>query len=156
MGAFVVYLVMACLGELAIAYPVSGAFHIYAARSIGPATGFTTAWLYWLCWVVALGSEFTAAGILMQRWFPAVPVWVWCLIFAATLFTINAISARVFGETEFWLSLIKVLAIVALIVLGGAAIFGFTPLSTEHPAAVLFSNFHTPDGLFPAVSEASW
>ena len=42
-GAFVVYLVMACLGELAIAYPVSGAFHIYAARSIGPATGFATA-----------------------------------------------------------------------------------------------------------------
>nr|WP_259457156.1 amino acid permease [Microbacterium sp. AG790] len=148
-GAIVVYLVMACLGELAIAYPVSGAFHIYAARSIGPATGFTTAWLYWLCWVVALGSEFVAAGILMQRWFPTVPVWVWCLIFAATLFTINAISARVFGETEFWLSLIKVLAIVALIVLGGAAIFGFTPLSTEHPAAVLFSNFQTPGGLFP-------
>ncbi len=150
-GALVVYLVMACLGELATAYPpVSGAFHIYAARSIGPATGFTTAWLYWLCWVVALGSEFTAAGILMQRWFPAVPVWVWCLVFAAVLFTINAISARVFGETEFWFSLIKVLAIVVLIVLGGAAIFGFTPLSGEHPAAVLFHNFDTPPhGLFP-------
>ncbi len=148
-GALVVYLVMACLGELATAYPVSGAFHIYAARSIGPATGFTTAWLYWLCWVVALGSEFTAAGILMQRWFPGVPVWVWCLVFAAVLFSINAISARVFGETEFWFSLIKVVAIVALIVLGGAAIFGFTPLSSTHPGAVLFSNFATPHGLFP-------
>ncbi|MCI0156509.1 amino acid permease [Leifsonia shinshuensis] len=148
-GALVVYLVMACLGELATAYPVSGAFHIYAARSIGPATGFATAWLYWLCWVVALGSEFTAAGILMQRWFPGVPVWIWCLIFAAVLFTVNAISARVFGETEFWFSLIKVVAIVALIVLGGAAIFGITPLSSEHPAAVLFSNFSTPHGLFP-------
>ncbi len=123
-GAFVVYLVMACLGELAIAYPVSGAFHIYASRSIGPATGFTTAWLYWLCWVVALGSEFTASGILMQRWFPGVPVWLWCLIFAAVLFLLNAISARVFGEAEFWFSLVKVVAIVALIVLGGAAIFG--------------------------------
>lgn len=148
-GALVVYLVMACLGELAIAYPVSGAFHIYAARSIGPATGFTTAWLYWLTWAVALGSEFTAAGILMQRWFPGVQVWVWCLIFAAGLFTINAISARVFGELEFWFSLIKVVAIVALIVLGGAAIFGFTPLSTTHPPAVYFSNFMTPKGLFP-------
>ena len=148
-GALVVYLVMACLGELATAYPVSGAFHIYAARSIGPATGFTTAWLYWLCWVVALGSEFTAAGILMQRWFPGVQVWVWCLIFAAVLFTINAISARVFGETEFWFSLIKVVAIVALIVLGGAAIFGFTPLSSGHPGALLFANFSTPQGLFP-------
>jgi S-methylmethionine transporter len=148
-GAAVVYLVMACLGELAIAYPVSGAFHIYAARSIGPATGFTTAWLYWLCWVVALGSEFTASGILMQRWFPAVPVWVWCLIFAAILFTLNAISARVFGEAEFWFSLVKVLAIVALIVLGAAAIFGFTPLSSEHPPALLLSNFETGEGLFP-------
>lgn len=148
-GALVVYLVMACLGELAIAYPVSGAFHIYAARSINPATGFTTAWLYWLCWVVALGSEFTAAGILMQRWFPGVPVWVWCLLFAGILFTMNAISARVFGEAEFWFSLIKVVAIVALIVLGGAAIFGFTPLSDANPGAVLFSNFVTPNGLFP-------
>lgn len=148
-GAAVVYLVMACLGELAIAYPVSGAFHIYASRSIGPATGFTTAWLYWLCWVVALGSEFTASGILMQRWFPGVPVWLWCLIFAAVLFLLNAISARVFGEAEFWFSLVKVVAIVALIVLGGAAIFGFTPLSAEHPPAILFSNFETPGGLFP-------
>ena len=75
-GAFVVWLVMACLGELALAYPVSGAFHVYAARSINPATGFTTAWLYWLCWVVALVSEFTASGILMQRWFVEIPVWV--------------------------------------------------------------------------------
>lgn len=148
-GAVVVWLVMACLGELAVAYPVSGAFHIYAARAIGPATGFTTAWLYWLCWVVALGSEFTAAGILMQRWFPGVEVWVWCLVFAAALFAINAISARVFGETEFWFSLIKVAAIIALIVLGGAAIFGFTPFSAEPHPAVLFENFSTPAGLFP-------
>src|SRR4029453_18151420 len=117
-GAFVVYLVMACLGELAVAYPVSGAFHIYAARSIGPATGFTTAWLYWLTWAVALGSEFTAAGLLMQRWFPGVDVWIWCFIFATVLFTLNAISSRVFGESEFWFALIKVAAVVGLIILG--------------------------------------
>ena len=148
-GAVVVWLVMACLGELAVAYPVSGAFHIYAARSINPATGFTTAWLYWLCWVVALGSEFTAAGILMQRWFPQVDVWIWCLVFAAVLFTMNAISARVFGEAEFWFSIIKVAAIIVLIVLGGAAIFGFSPLSAEPREAVFFSNFMTAEGLFP-------
>lgn len=149
-GALVVYLVMTCLGELAVAFPVSGAFHIYAARCINPATGFTTAWLYWLCWVVALGSEFTASGILMQRWFPHIPVWVWCLVFASALLAINAVSARVFGETEFWFSAIKVTAIIALIALGTAAIFGFTPLSTTHHAAPYFSNFATPNGLFPA------
>jgi len=150
LGAFVVWLVMMCLGELAVAYPVSGSLHVYAARTMGPATGFATAWMYWLCWVVALGSEFTASGILMQRWFPNVEVWVWCLVFAAVLFTLNAISARVFGETEFWFALIKVVAIVALIVLGGMAVFGFTPLSDESRGAVLFSNFVTPEGLLPS------
>ncbi|WP_458112712.1 amino acid permease [Arthrobacter sp. R1-13] len=148
-GAFMVYLVMSCLGELAIAYPVSGAFHIYAARSIGPATGFTTAWLYWLCWAVAIGSEFTASGLLMQRWFPQVDVWIWCVLFAAILFSLNAISSRVFGESEFWFSIIKVGAIVLLIVLGGAALLGFHPLAAggEHP--MLFENFATTSGLFP-------
>jgi S-methylmethionine transporter len=150
LGAFVVWLVMVCLGELAVVYPVSGSIHIYAARTMGPATGFVTAWLYWLCWVVALGSEFTASGILMQRWFPTVDVWVWCLVFAGILFTLNAISARVFGETEFWFALIKVVAILALMVLGTMAIFGFTPLSTTPHEAVLFSNFVTPEGLLPA------
>jgi S-methylmethionine transporter len=148
-GAFVVYLVMACLGELAIAYPVSGAFHIYAARSIGPATGFATAWLYWLCWAVAIGSEFTASGLLMQRWFPDVEVWVWCLVFAAILFGFNAVSSKFFGESEFWFAIVKVAAIIGLIVLGGAALFGFRPLvgGGEHP--FLFENFATEAGLFP-------
>ena len=147
-GAAVVYMVMACLGELAVAYPVSGAFHIYAARSIGPATGFATAWLYWLCWAVALGSEFTAAGLLMQRWFPEVDVWIWCFIFAAVLFTLNAISSRVFGESEFWFALIKVSAVIGLIVLGGAALFGFHPLA-ENAYPFLGENLNTPQGLFP-------
>ncbi|WP_224025388.1 amino acid permease [Arthrobacter sp. NicSoilC5] len=148
-GAFVVYLVMACLGELAIAYPVSGAFHIYAARSIGPATGFATAWLYWLCWAVAIGSEFTASGLLMQRWFPDVEVWVWCLVFAAILFGFNAVSSRFFGEAEFWFAIVKVAAIIGLIVLGGAALFGFHPLSSGGNHPLLLQNFATDSGLFP-------
>lgn len=148
-GAFVVYLVMSCLGELAIAYPVAGAFHIYAARSIGPATGFTTAWLYWLCWAVALGSEFTASGLLMQRWFPDVAVWVWCLVFAVLVFGLNAFSARLFGEAEFWLSLVKVATIIALIIFGGAALLGFQPLATDGGTPQLLNNFVTSEGLFP-------
>ncbi|MEV4990370.1 amino acid permease [Pseudarthrobacter sp. LMD1-1-1.1] len=148
-GAFVVYMVMACLGELAIAYPVSGAFHIYAARSIGPATGFATAWLYWLCWAVAIGSEFTASGLLMQRWFPDVEVWVWCLVFAAILFGFNAVSSRFFGEAEFWFAIVKVAAIIGLIVLGGAALFGFHPLSNGGNHPLLLQNFATESGLFP-------
>ncbi|CCJ74373.1 Lysine-specific permease [Cronobacter condimenti 1330] len=147
-GALVVWLVMQCLGELAVAMPETGAFHVYAARYLGPATGHTVAWLYWLTWTVALGSSFTAAGFCMQYWFPQVPVWVWCLVFCVVIFGLNVFSTRLFAEGEFWFSLIKVVTIVAFIVLGGAAMFGILPMKDGSPAP-LFANL-TAAGWFPA------
>ncbi len=47
-GAVIVYLVMLSLGELSVAMPETGSFHVYATKSIGPGTGFTVAILYWL------------------------------------------------------------------------------------------------------------
>ena len=99
-GALVVWLVMQCLGELSVAMPETGAFHVYAARYLGPATGYTVAWLYWLTWTVALGSSFTAAGFCMQYWFPQVPVWTWCVVFCVVIFGLNVISTRFFAEAN--------------------------------------------------------
>ncbi|WP_160725182.1 S-methylmethionine permease [Bacillus sp. USDA818B3_A] len=145
-GALVVYLVMLCLGELSVHMPETGAFHSYAAKYIGPATGYTVAWLYWLTWTVALGSEFTAAGLLMQRWFPSINVWVWSAFFAILIFVLNVLTVKFFAESEFWFSSIKVIAIVLFIVLGAAALAGILPMS--HPNSAPFSNF-TNAGLFP-------
>ncbi|MGF9967155.1 amino acid permease [Bacillus rhizoplanae] len=147
-GGLLMYLVMLCLGELAVAMPVSGSFQEYATKYISPATGFTIGWLYWLSWANTVGLEFTTAGITMQRWFPDIPVWVWCLTFGVTIFSINALSARSYAETEFWFSSIKVSAIVAFIILGGAAMFGFIDLKGNE-AAPFFSNFTDHGGLFP-------
>ena len=69
-GALIVFAVMLCLGELSVAMPYTGAFHVYAKKYIGPSTGFVVAIIYWLTWTIALGSEFTAAGLIMQKWFP--------------------------------------------------------------------------------------
>lgn len=146
-GALVVWLVMQCLGELSVAMPETGAFHVYAARYLGPATGYTVAWLYWLTWTVALGSSFTAAGFCMQYWFPQVPVWVWCVVFCAVIFALNVISTRFFAEGEFWFSLVKVVTIIAFIILGGAAIFGIIPMQDGSPAPGLRNI--TAEGWFP-------
>lgn len=146
-GALVVYLVMLCLGELSVHMPETGAFHSYAAKYIGPGTGYTVAWLYWLTWTVALGSEFTAAGLLMQRWFPSITVWIWSAVFALMIFLLNAVTVKFFAESEFWFASIKVVAIVIFILLGGAAIVGFIPL-TDSNSAPFFTNL-TSEGLFP-------
>ena len=146
-GAIVVYLVMLCLGELSVAMPETGSFHVYADRYIGPGTGFTVAILYWLTWTVALGSEFTAAGLIMQQWFPHSPTWIWSALFMAVIFISNALSVRFFAETEFWFSSIKVIAIVLFVIVGFLAIFGIIPIkgSTHAP---MFTNLFK-DGLFP-------
>lgn len=146
-GALVVWLVMQCLGELSVAMPVTGAFHVYATRYIGPATGYTVAWLYWLTWTVALGSSFTAAGFCMQYWFPQVPVWIWSALFCGVIFTLNAVSTRFFAEGEFWFSLVKVATIIVFIILGCAVIFGFIPMKDGSPAPGL-TNL-TQEGWFP-------
>jgi len=146
-GALVVWLVMQCLGELSVAMPVTGAFHAYAARYIGPATGYTVAWLYWLTWTVALGSSFTAAGFCMQYWFPHIPVWIWSALFCVVIFSLNAISTRFFAEGEFWFSLIKVATIIVFIILGCGAIFGFITMKDGSPSPGL-TNL-TSGGWFP-------
>lgn len=145
-GAILVYLVMMCLGELAVQMPEVGAFSSYATRYLGPGTGYTVAWMYWLTWTVAIGSEFTAAGMLMVRWLPDTPVWLWSALFGAAVFTINVISVRAFAETEFWLSLVKVLAVIAFLILGGGAIIGVFEIKQAHSAGL--TNF-VREGLFP-------
>ncbi|WP_430487673.1 amino acid permease [Priestia flexa] len=146
-GGFIMYLVMLCLGELSVAMPHAGSFQVYATKFIGPGTGFAVGWLYWLTWVVTVGSEFIAVGLLMQRWFPDSPVWIWSVLFAITIFVCNAMSVRFFAESEFWFSLIKVVAIIVFIIVGGMAIFGF--ISIEGQSAPLFSNFTGEGGMFP-------
>ncbi|WP_419880832.1 amino acid permease [Peribacillus sp. B-H-3] len=146
-GGFIMFLTMLCLGELSVAMPVSGSFQTYTTKFIGPATGFTVGWLYWLGWAVTVAVEFLSAGQLMQRWFPGSPVWIWCALFAAVLFALNALSAKAFGEAEFWFASIKVFAIIMFIILGGAAMFGLIDMKGGQPAPMLGNFFK--DGLFP-------
>ena len=128
--------------------PYAGSFHMYAKRFIGPGTAFTIAILYWLNWAVALASEFTAAGLLMQRWFPHSPSWVWSAVFIVVVFALNIMSVRLYGEAEFWFASIKVFAIIAFIVIGLLAIFGAIPIA-GHDSAPLLGNF-VADGWFPS------
>ncbi|MEH7108670.1 amino acid permease [Bacillus sp. JJ1764] len=146
-GGIIMFLTMLCLGELSVAMPVSGSFQTYTTKFIGPGTGFALGWLYWLGWSVTVALELLSAGQLMQRWFPHVDVWVWSGVFAVILFLLNALSARAFGEAEFWFSSIKILAIIMFIVLGGAAMFGLIDMKGGHSAPFM-SNF-TAHGLLP-------
>lgn len=146
-GGLILYLVMVCLGELAVYMPVTGSFQTYASKFISPSAGFSLGWMYFVGSATTAGVEFTAAGILMQRWFPDMPIWIWCAIFIALLFALNALSTRGFAEAEYWFAGIKVVAVIMFIIIGFGAVFGVIPLA-DRPTPFL-ENL-APSGLFPA------
>ncbi|REB08621.1 amino acid permease [Sporosarcina sp. BI001-red] len=146
-GGLILYMVMTCLGELAVHMPVTGSFQKYASRYISPSAGFSLGWMYFVGSAATAGVEFTAAGILMQHWFPHTPIWIWCAVFMVLLFVLNALTTKGFAEAEFWFASIKVVAVLAFIVIGGAAIIGWIPLDgTPTPHLTNLA----PKGLFPA------
>lgn len=121
-----IYIVMRALGEMAVQNPVSGSFSHYASQYIGPLAGFTTGWTYVFEMIIVALADVTAFGIYMGFWYPDVPRWIWILSLIMFLGAINLIHVKVFGELEFWLSIVKVTAIVAMILGGlGLMIYGF-------------------------------
>ncbi|MFF2457745.1 amino acid permease [Peribacillus simplex] len=119
-----VYFLMTSLGEMATYMPVSGSFSTYATRFVDPAFGFALGWNYWFNWAVTLAVEIAAAAIIMKFWLPDVPSLIWSGLFLGIVFTLNALSIKSYGESEYWFALIKVIAIICFIIIGLLTIFG--------------------------------
>lgn len=119
-----VYFLMTSLGEMATLMPISGSFETYATRFVDPALGFALGWNYWYNWAITVACELVAGAIVMKFWFPDVPGVVWSLIFLVLLFALNLVSAKMYGEAEFWFAGIKVVTIVIFLAVGVLMIFG--------------------------------
>ncbi|MEU0043234.1 amino acid permease [Streptomyces werraensis] len=146
LAGVVIFFIMRALGELLLYRPVSGSFAEYAREFLGPFFGFVTGWTYWLMWVVTGMAELTAAAIYIHFWFPEIPQWVSALVFLVVLFGVNLISVKIFGEVEFWFSMIKVTAIIGMIVIGlGVLTLGFSDAGDTATVSNLWSH----DGFFP-------
>lgn len=141
LGGAAVYMVLRALGEMAVRRPVSGSFGEYAATHLGPLAGFLTGWTYTFEMIVVCLADVTAFGVYMGFWFPDVPRWIWVLAIVFFIGALNLLSVKVFGELEFWFTLVKVTAIVAMIA-GGVAIlvFGFGVHDTSQGVSNLWSD----------------
>ena len=122
-GGIFIYWVMRMLGEMATHEPVSGSISHYAYKYWGSFPGFLSGWNYWLLYVLVSMAELTVVGIYINYWLPDLPVWVSALTTLVVITTLNLINVRFFGETEFWLTFIKIIAIIGMIVLGSYLIF---------------------------------
>ena len=144
-AGLVIFFIMRALGELLMYRPVSGSFSEYAREFVGPFAGFVTGWTYWLFWVVTGITEVTAAATYMTYWW-SIPQWASALGFTVVLYGVNLISVRLFGELEFWFSMVKVTAIVGMILIClGILTLGFSDAGASASVTHLWAD----GGFFP-------
>ncbi|MEV5377916.1 MULTISPECIES: amino acid permease [Streptomyces] len=145
-AGLVIFFIMRALGELLMYRPVSGSFSDYAREFLGPFWGYVTGWTYWLFWVVTGIVEVTAAASYVQYWNHSIPQWVSALGFTILLYFANLISVKLFGELEFWFSMVKVTAIIGMILIGvGVLTIGFSDAGDT----ATVSNLWNDGGFFP-------
>ena len=150
MAGLVILLVMRMLSELAAAYPGAGAFTEFARLGLGDWAGFTSGWLYWYFWVMVVPIEAIAGGNILHGWI-GLPIWALALALLALMTAVNLMSARSFGEFEFWFSSIKVAAIVAFILVAGGAVAGLGAPAAGFGNLVSHGGF-APFGLLSVVA----
>nr|WP_271394877.1 amino acid permease [Neomicrococcus lactis] len=143
-GGLLVFLAMRMLGEMAAARPAIGSFMEYARVGLGNWAAYLVGWLYWYFWVGVLAYEAVLGGETMHAWFTFLPAWTWSLILILIFIGTNAVSVRTFGEVEFWLASIKVIAIVVFLVAGTLFALGLWPNST-----ISISNLWSHGGFAP-------
>jgi GABA permease len=139
-----VLLVMRMLGEMAVAMPSIRSFTDFPRAGLGHWAGFVGGWLYWYFWVITGPVEAIAGANILHQWFPEFSLLVLGLGLMAVMTGVNLMSARSYGEFEFWFSSIKVAAIIVFIALAGAFAFGFTS-----PTGSTFGNLTSHGGFMP-------
>ncbi len=150
----IAYFLMRALGELVLHRPTSGAFVSYMREFYGESGAYITGWMYWLNWALTGIAELSAVALYVQFWFPTMPAWATVLIALVVVLIINLLSAKAFGEFEFWASILKVTAIVAFLIVGIVVVVGRFQIG-GHQAGFenLWSN---PGGFWPSTGDFAW
>ena len=144
---FFLFFVMRAMGELLLSNLQYKSFSDFAADLLGPWAGFFTGWTYWFCWIVTGIADIVAIAGYAQFWAPGLPGWIPALLTVLVLLSLNLIAVKMFGETEFWFAMIKVIAICALICIGIALVVMAFQSPTGTVASV--SNMWNHGGMFP-------
>ena len=139
-----VLLVMRMLAEMAVSLPQVRSFTEFARAGLGSWAGFVAGWLYWYFWIIVVPVEAIAGANILHHWLPQFPPLALGLVLMAIMTGVNLMSARSYGEFEFWFSSIKVAAIIVFIALTAAYAFGLTA-----PHGATFGNLTSYGGFAP-------
>lgn len=155
---FFAFLVLRALGELIMHRPTSGSFVSYAREFYGEKMAFAVGWMYWMNWAMTSVADVTAVALYMNffkqyvPWMQGIDQWLFALGALIIVLGMNMLSVKVFGELEFWFSLVKVLALFTFLIVGVYFVIFGTPIEGHVTGFSLIADNggFFPNGILPA------
>lgn len=152
---FFAFLILRALGELVLHRPSSGSFVSYAREFYGEKAAFVSGWVYSVSWALTAIVDITAVAVYVHYWSAMSSVPQWLLAFGALLIVTgaNLVSVRFFGEMEFWFALVKVVALILFLLVGGFVLGAGFPVRGHEPGISLIADNGglMPHGMLPMV-----
>lgn len=118
----VMFILMRAIGELMYRDPNQHTFINFVTKYLGYGWGRFSVWTYWLALILLGMTEITAVSTYFVTFFATFGIdvsgykWLIELGFLSVLTAVNLIAVKLFGEVEFWFSMIKITLIIAMIV----------------------------------------
>lgn len=138
----VILMLTVSVGEMVCFLPVDSPFLSMAGRVVDPAFECAASVNFWLMQSLYIPFEITAVNAMVHYWrddySPAIPLVIQIIIYAA----LNIFAVRAYGESEFWLSLGKLILCIGLLLFTLITMCGGNP---KHDAFG-FRNWHAAGG----------
>jgi L-asparagine transporter-like permease len=139
LGGFIMVLEVMFITEMSIVNPAPGSFRVHASEVFGPWIGFVNGWMFWCSGVLGMASEVAAAGIFTGMWFPHVPLWIFCIAYAAIMTAINLNDARGLSRIESWLASVKAISLILFVIFGFLVLTGILIPDSFKPSSIFSS-----------------
>ncbi|WP_171552121.1 amino acid permease [Acinetobacter sp. Ac_5812] len=140
----IAFLIMRQMGEMIVEEPVAGSFSYFSQKYWGNFAGFLSGWNYWVVYILVAMTELTAIAKYIHYWWPHIPAWISTLFFFIVVTCLNLGNVKFYGESEFWLAIIKVVAVISMILFGL-----YLLLTAGADSTASFTNLWQHGGFFP-------
>ncbi|WP_278492271.1 amino acid permease [Acinetobacter gyllenbergii] len=140
----IAFLIMRQMGEMIVEEPVAGSFSYFSQKYWGSFAGFLSGWNYWVVYILVAMTELTAIAKYIHYWWPHIPAWISTLFFFIVVTCLNLGNVKFYGESEFWLAIIKVVAVISMILFGL-----YLLLTAGADSTASFTNLWQHGGFFP-------
>ncbi|EGE08116.1 general amino acid permease AGP2 [Trichophyton equinum CBS 127.97] len=121
-----------CMAEMVTYLPISSPFVRFAGRFVDEAFGVAVGWNFFIFEAALVPFEIVACNFIIHYWSDAVPAAAIITLVIILYAAFNFFAVKWYGESEFWLSLGKLVLIIGVLFYTFVTMIGGNPLGDRY------------------------